>query len=247
VSVLTKDGSSFPAIAAVRVCLTTPALEYNGVRKIVQSIGWKVDRIPDVTLADLGYTKLKEKSIFRTYFNEEEAERVRRLFTKRKGQAFSAIAMSMRGATKRADSMGHCIESIIFSNNKEHRVAEVLYRSTEVIKKHGADLWFLPRVFERVGFEPTQIKFYYANAYLSGVFFPTLFGWWEPVAFLRELHKADRRLFVGGCRFLRRSVRTEKQVFPYSPEQDQHEQLWRLHRDHVPAIREFLTKHMPKE
>lgn len=236
------DGSTFPAIAAVRAVLEAPTFEYNGVRKIVQSVGYSLPSIPRFEMTDVGYTKAKEKAIFRMYYNEAEVERVKALLIKRRGQAFSAISMSMRAGAKRSDSMGHCIEAIVFAVTKEHRIAEVVYRSTEVIRKFSADLWFLPRVFEAVGFEATTVKFYYTNAYLSGVFFPMLFTWWHPIAFLERLKVKDHKLFVGGTRFLRRSVARSDQVFPYSPENQQHQYFWKHHAAHAPAIRAYLKE-----
>lgn len=229
----------------MRAALAAPAFDYNGVRKIVQSIGYSLPSLPSINLADIFYTKAKEKALFRMYYNEPEAERIKTLLHKRAKQGFSAISMSMRGSTKRSDSMGHCMEAIVFSWTNKRRVAEVMYRSTEVIRKHSADLWFIPKVFERIGFQPDEVKFHYANAYLSGVFFPMLFTWWDPLKFLFELRKEDHRLFVGGCRFLRRSVAREGQKFPYSPENHQHHYLWKHHRQHIPKIRQYLREYMP--
>lgn len=241
---MTKDGSTFPAYSAVSAVLRAPVFEYNGLRKIVQSVGYSLAReiFPSVSLTDIGYTRAKEKAIFRMYYNEAEADRVRSLLVKRKGQGFSAISMSMRAGAKDSRSMGHCIDSIVLSMTNKRRVAEVLYRSTEVIKKFSADLWFIPQVLDRLGFEADEIKFYYTNAYLSGVFFPTLFTWWEPISFLRKLYRDEPKFFIFGTRFLVRSVVKRDQIFPYAPEEHQHRYLWKHHAPRVKEIRDYLKE-----
>lgn len=239
------DGRDFPAYKAIVACLEAPVFEYNGARKIVQGVGFQLDAIPPVDLARIGYNpKVKMNALKRMYFNPDEAERVKSLLEHRKDQAFSAVAMSMRGGAKDRRSMGWCMESLVIGTTPKRTTAEVMYRSTEVIRKFTADLAYLPWVFEQLEVEPESVRFHFANAYLSGVFFPTLFLWWEPLLLLDRLRREEPKLFVVATRFLRRSVRTPDQRFPYSPENQQHQYAWANYPEKMREIHEFLEAYL---
>lgn len=213
----------------IRKCIQKEAFLYSGVRKIIQDLTWEIQirDLPDIDYPALGYGSNKFKQLYRNYINEEELERVRSLLDRRAGQSFSSIAMSLRGQKKDSRSMGHCMQTLIISWTKDHANAEVQYRSTEVIQKFGADLIFLRYLLQELDFKPEVIRFRFANAYLSGVFFPTLCSFWDPVDFLDYLWENDKRLFAGGTRFFLRSAYREDQHFPYSPENLQHKFGWR--------------------
>lgn len=244
-SLLGTDGTLFPAYLAVKACLEAEVFEYNGARKIVQSVGFEMPSIPAVDLASIGYTpKVKLKNLDRMYYNPEEATRVLALLRKRKDQAFSAVAFSFRAGSKDSRSMGHCMESMVIGLTPKRTTVEILYRSTEVIKKHTADLAFLPLVFDRLEVRPEVVKFYFTHAYLSGVFFPTLFRWWDPIAFLELLRVDEPKLFVVATRFLRRTVRTRDQKFPYAPEENQHRFAWTHYPEKMPIINSYLEEYL---
>ena len=231
---------------AINACLESEPFLFNGARGIYQSIGFQVDEIPPVDLPSLGYnTRAKMTGLKRMYFNPEEAERVKDLLKRRAHQAFTSASMSMRGGKKDSRSMGYCMEALVISTTGDRTTAEVMYRSTEVIKKFSADLVFLPWVFEQLEVKPDLVRFHFANAYLSGVFFPTLFPWWEPVDFLEHIRVVDPKLFIVATRFLRRLVRTKDQRFPYSPENQQHVFAWDTYPEKMPAIREYLEEYLP--
>ena len=118
------------------------------------------------------------------------------------------------------------MNSLVITRKKDLEVVEIQYRATEVIRKFGGDLAFLPWVFEQLDIDPDIVRFRFANAYLSGVFFPTLMAFWDSTDFMDYLWKNDRLLFTGGLRFLARSAVTEYQTFPYSPEQREHLFAW---------------------
>ena len=239
------DGSSFPSYPAIKACLEADVFLFNGARGIYQSVGFEVDRIPDVSLEDLGYsTKTKMSGLKRMYFNPDEAQRVRDLLKRRKHQAFTSASMSMRAGSKDSRSMGHCLEAIVITETPDRVNATVLYRSTEVIKKFSADLAFIPYVLDQLEVKPDFVRFYFSNVYLSGVFFPTLFPWWEPVDFLEMIRKRDPKLFVVATRFLRRLVKTSDQRFPYSPENQQHQFAWKRYPEKMPIIREYLEGYL---
>jgi hypothetical protein len=244
-SILGSDGTSFPSYHAVRACLEASVFEYNGARKIVQGIGFTLDSIPEVDLEAVGYhPPTKMKALDRMYYNPAEASRIVELLQRRSDQAFSSLAYSFRGGAKDSRSMGHCMESMVIGLTPKRCEVEIFYRSTEVIKKHSADLAFLPIVFERLGIKPTAITFRFAYAYLSGVFFPTLFRWWDPIDFLDMIRVEEPKLFVVATRFLRRSVRKLEHEFPYAPERQQHLYAWRHYPERMAEINEYLEKYL---
>lgn len=222
--------------------ITQPAFLYSGVRKIVQDLNWTITEMPKWSYGDLGYGANKSRQMERNYINLEELERVGSILTKRRDHQFTSVAMSMRGGKKDSRSMGWCMLSLVITSGpKLPTVAEVQYRSTELILKFGADLVFLPTVFERLNIRPDTIRFRFANAYLSGVFFPTLCSFWDPIDFLEYLWKKDNKLFSGGTRFFLRSSYKKDQRFPYSPENQQHKFLWsRFSKQKIKRIRDYL-------
>lgn len=224
--------------------IKTEPLLYAGVRKIVQGVTWVApDPWPKLTYQDLGYGTNKFKQLQRNYFDKDELARVKSLLAKRKGSAFSAIAMNMKAGKKDSRSMGHCMQTLVLSFTPKVLTAELQYRSTEAILKFGGDVVFLPWIFEQLEIEPNLTRFHFANAYLSGVFFPTLFTSWNPVSFLELLWAHDQKLFAGGTRFLLRSAYRQDQKFPYSPEQLQHRFLWeRVGKAKIKQIKEYLIE-----
>lgn len=237
--------SEFPAWGLVDECLRRPVYIYNGARKIVQNVTWNPPSLPTVDLAELGYKpKVKMKALQRMYFNPLEADRLRGLLKHRDGQAFSAVAMSMRGGSKDRRSMGWCMESMVIGYTPKDMTVTMMYRSTEVIKKFSADLAYIPWVFDQLEIKPARVSFFFANAYLSGVFFPTLFRWVDPIKFLKRLKREEPQLFIVATRFLRRSVRNRDQKFPYSPERHQHEFAWKHFPEKMVAIDDYLKQHL---
>jgi hypothetical protein len=235
----------FPAWGAILAALQAPLFEYNGARKISTNVLWQPKHLPWVTpnmLADMGYARpeTKLKALTRMYFNPVEADRVRALLLKRRGQAFSAVSMSMVAGAKDSRSMGHCLSAIIISFTPKRCEATITYRSTELIKKFSADLAFLPRVFEQLGISPTRVSFFFGNCFVSGVFFPTLFNYIDPIDFLEMLRKTDPMMLKVATRFLRRSVRNRNQKFPFAPEQHQHDYAWRHFPEKMKVIRDYL-------
>lgn len=225
----------------IEACVLQPAFLYNGVRKIVQGITWEPETLPQLTYEDLDYTQNKHKQLVRNYFDPEECDRVKQLIHKRRGQTFTSVAMSMRAGAKDKRSMGHCMQTLVIGMCRDKLTAELQYRSTEVILKFGGDLAFLPWIFEQLEIEPQKVSFRFANAYLSGVFFPTLMRFWgDPIELMEYIYEKDPMLFKGATRFVLRSAREENQHFPYSPENRQHQIGWK-HLD-MPKIARFLEK-----
>lgn len=227
----------------IRQIINTPALKYSGVRKIVQNVHVETDKLPLISMTDLGYGKNKVAQLKRNYVNEEEFQRVRSILEKRSDHEFTSVAVSLRGAKKDSRSQGWCMLDLVVSRTKHFESVDINYRSTEVTLKFGGDLAFLPWVFEQLGLKPNVIRFHFANLYLSGVFLPTLSSFWDPIEVLEYLWNHDRKLFSGGTRFFLRSSYQRDQVFPYSPEQQQHKFLWsRFSVAEIKKVRDFLEK-----
>lgn len=233
---------TYPSWGAIEACLAAPVFEYNGARKIVQRVLWEPRVLPTIDLELIGYARplTKLKALQRMYYNPDEADRVRKMMKHREEQAFTAVAMSMRAGAKDRRSMGWCMESMVIGLTPDRTTVNLIYRSTEVIKKFTADLAFLPWVFNQLEIVPDDISFYFSNAYLSGVFFPALFRFLDPIEFLKMLRKREPKLFVVATRFLRRSVRNRGQHFPYSPERQQHEYAWKHYPEKMKSIGRYL-------
>lgn len=233
----------FPAESLLRTVIQAPATLYNGLRKIVQDQTWRITgpyfRDSVLDYHDLNYGPAKAKQLERNYWNEDEAQRVRAILDKRGHQAFTSVAMSLRGQGKEARSMGWCMLSLVITRiPRQLESVEIQYRSTELVRKFGADLCFLPWVFSQLDLRPDLITFRFANAYLSGVYFPLLGTFWDPIDFYDYLWKHDQKLFACGTRFILRSAAMKGQSFPYAAEQRQHDFAW-SHLD-MPRIREYL-------
>lgn len=232
--------------------LSQEAFAYQGVRKILQDITYEVpgnDAFPILAggYSDIGYSKNKHSQMLRNYYNADEFARIRTILEKRQKQSFTSVSLSLRGKPKDTRSQGWCMNSLVLSRARDGRESiELQYRSTELILKFGGDLVFIPWILKELGLDPSAkriTRFRFANAYLSAVFFPTAGALWgDAVEFLETVWKYDQELFRHGTRFFLRSAYREDQVFPYSPENQQHKFSWKTHRADMPRIRKYLEQ-----
>jgi hypothetical protein len=203
---------------------------------------YEVPQIPSVSLEQLGYGKNKMGQLNKTYWSEAEADRIRAILTKRSDHEFTSVAMAMRGEAKKDNrSMGWCMCSLVVTRiRKGPEIVTMQYRSTELTKKFGGDLVFLSTVFERLGLKPDLVRFQFANAYLSGVFFPYLSVFWPggPLKMLEYLESHNNQLFYKSTQFFLRSACNPGKKFSYSPENCAHKFAW-ANLDMV-AVREYL-------
>lgn len=216
------------------------------MRKIVRNVTWKPAVFPTVTMEDLHYTPTKMKQLLRSYWNEEEATRFREAIAKRERHDFSALSMKMHGIPKRSQSMGFCMDNLVLSIRGDGRLeATMMYRSTEITRKFGADLVFLPWVFDQLGVKPDSVTFMFANAFWSGVFMPTAFLYEEPIPYLENLLRRDPQAFKNGTRALFRSTLGKDHVFKYSPEICEHEILWNtMPPRKIKLVQDFMVSHL---
>lgn len=240
-----------PLVEVARKALAAQPIAYQGVRKIINGLTWEYPlNWPGrhMQFEELGYGKNKLKQLMRNYVNEEEFARVRAVLDRRRGQSFTSVACSMRGASKGNRSMGHCILSVVVTRAKgKPDVVEVQYRSTELTLKFGGDLCFLPWVFEQLGVNPEKVTFRFANCYLSGVYLPYLVTFGDPIELLEDILESDLEFFKHATRFFLRSSMKENQFFPYSPENVAHRFAW-SHIDDatMESVRTYLTKQHKK-
>jgi len=178
----------------------------------------------------------------RNYLNIPDIERCREILAKRKKQTFTSVAVSMRNGAKESRSQGWCMNSLVIMRTRDKTIAEVQYRSTELVLKFTGDMVWLPGIFTALGIMPDVIRFHFASCYLSGVYFPYVCSQWEPIEFLRLVYKLDQKLFAQGTRFFLRSAYKEDQVFPYSPENVAHRFGWKYLKKQMPRIRDFLEE-----
>lgn len=208
-----------------------PALLYTGPRKMLQDITFQIPRVPELQYHQLGYGGNKQKQLIRTYWNEDEAQRVREVLARRGDQAFTSVAMSLRNQAKDSRSMGWCMNSLVVTRMSRERFesVEIQYRSSELTLKFGGDLCFVPWMFDELNLNPSIIRFRFSNAYFSGVYFAYLSSFWPngPVAFLDYLWRNDPKLFGHGTGHFFRSSFSKDQEFKYSPENLAHRFGWK--------------------
>lgn len=240
--------NTHPLVSIALAAAEHKAYAYQGVRKIINGVSWSLDWPIHTEWSHLGYGKNKFKQLVRNYVNEEEIARVNAVLERRRGQTFTSVALSMRGAAKGNRSQGHCILSIIVTRYKGEERVEVQYRSTELTLKFGGDLCFLPWVFERIGVNPSVVTFRFANCYLSGVYLPYLVTFArDPVQLLKALENLDPTFFQSASRFFLRSASRRDQFFPYSPENVAHRFGWeRIHPERMKRIKSWLADYHRK-
>lgn len=130
--------------------------------------------LPNIDLRTIGYAgwPAKEKQLDRNYFNGEEFQKLNAIMKKRASKGQSCVTARFGGpVAKGEDSMGYCMQSISLNyiakgvDGKPHRVIEVHYRATELLKKFIADMIYLqekilPIVLDGLP-EPTSIRFHF--------------------------------------------------------------------------------------
>ena len=178
-------------------------------RKYCQNIGfsipghaWKNGMDTDVN--DLGYhgQTAKMNQLTRNYFNQDAITEAREKLTSRndRDMDFTSVMVPTQAGPKRADSQGFCMTAIIIShlgkdsyNPTEKVTVEVLYRSTEITQKFGADLIFLHDIVLPAIIPPDimdhlhSVSFHFANAFFSPLFTPVLYRLIDPIQFLEML------------------------------------------------------------
>lgn len=181
-----------------------PTLCVSGVRKIISDLHWSIDWgdliTPDLNFTDICYTSAKLRQLERNYWNVEGFEAAFTKLAARKGKDHTSVSIQLQADEKDSRSQGFCMQNMVITQTKDVLLVDVYYRSTEVLQKFLADLILfsqkLPPMFTALGRNPTQVRFHFANMYLSAVFMPILMRYEpDPVGFFKELQKGDPRFF----------------------------------------------------
>lgn len=202
----------------VRICeelALSPAYYMSGVQKIVQGKSFviKRDELFDMTtgIEDFGYSErgTKIKALKRHYFNRERTIAARKMVKTKWDQGsygscgFPLTGIEKRGWTKQDFCMHSCTVTHYPSGGLK---VCVFYRTTEVIKKFGADLIFLRQVvlprFDRIK-SIDDVTFMFSNVTIHPMFFTTLLAHHpSPIEFLEKIRKTDERYFNGICKWM---------------------------------------------
>lgn len=251
----TKVSESFWAAPLYRAAINAPTVGWQAIGKVVQNITLESSGLPDWKLSDWGYGPGKIKQLDRNYFNPGEFDRVKSILEKRSDSKYTSVAVSLRGAPKDARSQGWCMLSLVISRYKGWSSVEVQYRTTELILKFAADVWYLRSLLRLLEISPDLYRFRFANCALSGAYFPYLVDKLDLVDFLGEIYHSDPEFFLRTTRFLLKSSYREKQYHPFSPERLSHKYLWshttssyiRKIRDYLEPLHEASGKPLPKD
>ena len=179
-----------------------PTFVLHGVRKIVQGVHYQTNALPPAPdiLRDLGYKPVKVTRLMNLYFNAEEVRKAKAKLKERVGEEHSSVSILTRNMEKtHPQTQGWCIQNITVSETYRQKqryvTVDVFYRSTELIMKFGADLTLLHKYFEAMEIQPAVIRFYFANAYISAVFFPMLFRHTDGVKLFHHIKKHDPKFW----------------------------------------------------
>ena len=168
------------------------------------------------SLVDLGYSGsgTKMTQLRRDYMNKGEIENAKQAFQLRREQSVTSWAISTIGAEK-SNSQGHCIRNMIVNyhhpkvtpDRKGFLVVHLQYRTTELLRKFGADLIFIkehliPEVLEGNPWQehPDAVYMHFASCFFSALFIPVFYQYVDPSTFLKEMTRmGGDTLFYRRC------------------------------------------------
>lgn len=238
---LPGNKTTFWALPLYRAVAEEVTVGWQAIGKVVQDVTFETCWLPEWSLEDWGYGRNKAKQLERNYINAEEFERVRSILRHRDLGKYTSVALSLRGKPKDSRSQGWCMLSAVISRYKDWSSVEVQYRTTELILKFAADVWFIRKIVADFGLKPSIYRFRFANCALSGAYFPYLIDKLDLVKFLKEVYDSDKEFFLRTTRFLLKSTYREDQFHPFSPERVSHRYLWeRASAAEIKRVNRFL-------
>jgi hypothetical protein len=233
--------------------VASPTFVIHGVRKIVQGIYYETSTLPTVDIIkDLSYGKQKVTRLMNLYYNAEEVATAKAKLDERKGEEHSSVSVLMRNQIKDSRSQGWCIQNIVVSTGKTGAAtADIFYRSTELIQKFSADMVLIQRVFDSLEVAPEKVRFYFANAYISAVFFPLLFRHVDPIHFLEHIRTHDPKFFFLATKAISRYLDPSNR-YTYKAQVRQWKFAQDLERGKMDKyltkhLKEYHEPHLPKE
>lgn len=241
---------------------------YSGARKILRNRHFSFRRIlPDLTMADAGYTQSKMTMLKKNYLHEESKAIAIELWDRRLKQAkygsvsFTCFNHFVKGGSvdakrsKRASVFGPCIQSVSITwVNKNRAEVDVFYRTTELLKKFPADLVFIRDVlldgfrFDEVPLK--RINFHFANITVHPMYWVTIIPHLgnRVIDELEDIRKVDEYFFKWIVKWSARYLCPEHhrgiQKFAQAMRvcKDARE---RISHDVMPELIEYLNKHHP--
>lgn len=212
-----------------------------------------------ISLEDLGYSGSGNKisQLTRNYYNPESVKSAREKLGIRvaKKSNYTSVMISMVGEKKDPRSQGHCMSSMVITHNpknllrgKKMSVAiDIFYRSTEIIRKFGADLIFLSTKVIPESLPPslslediTEVRFHFSNVYFSPTFYPLLIPLLDARELFKGMKESGPRVTFRRClRMLKSRGIDDMEHFAYAGEANMHKFLHRV----IPGEdrEEFLT------
>ena len=202
-----------------------PGVCTAGSRKILRNIQWSVPCLDDsLTLGYLGYkeaTGTKMAQLKRYYWNEQSISRGVSDLEHRVMDmgGYGSVGITTHGKTKEGFTKhGFCIQAFTLTALPKKRTeVDIFYRTTEVVKKFGADLVFfrdvvLPEFNRALEVSPiTQVNFHIANLSVHPMFFPilaiTVSNWEERML---EIKKVDPKFYGSIIRWSYRCITDEQ-------------------------------------
>jgi hypothetical protein len=157
-----------------------------------------------LTVNDLGYQGLKGKmnQLKRVYYNPEGIQAAREKLEDRiqKKRDFTSVVVPTFGSKKDSRSQGYCMNSIVVTyipkdpRGETKLYVDIFYRITELIQKFGADLLFLhsiviPEIIPTDLGPITEVRFSFANCYVSPLFIPVIYYFVDPTTLLEVLEE----------------------------------------------------------
>lgn len=211
----------------LRKLAVSPGTAYVQVRKFFTNLSWDVPfedlmetphKTKGLKLTDLGYVSAgaKRKQLARVYFNEPEILAANRLLRERMGSGNNrdqqtCITSRLGASKKRDDSQGYCMQSITASylgpevtRGEPYFVLRVQYRTTELLQKFIADLFFLretiiPALLEGIEDVPTRVEFHFPQAYFHLQYTPILWQFRNPADAFDDMKHGDPIFYRQSC------------------------------------------------
>lgn len=222
----------------------TPALAYSGVRKIVEDQSFVLTSLENsMRYEDICYTKAKGAQLNRNYWNQDSVDAAVEKLQSRVGKDHSSVSIQLQGREKDSRSQGFCMQNLVITITRTKTTVDIYYRSTELIQKFLADLIFfsekLPPIFEKLGRQPAEYRFKFANVYLSAMFMPIYLRYEDrPYEFFKVMQRLDPKFYRGCGMSTQRyfnashnySYRTRVKMFEYWKEHVDETKLTRLEK-----------------
>lgn len=189
-----------------------------------------------LTWEDLFYTEYKVAQLNRNYFNFEELDGLRsKMLTRIKGRAKITTLSAVMGNQPKDErkSLGFCIQAVAMTHirrctrkgaweGKECLHIHFQYRTTEIIKKFGADLLFLsqgvvPYLTRDLNVPVREVSFSIPSYFFSFLYLPVIWhNLAEVVSFLRFVKNYDWKAWNYSCSFLDKALTRDPEFWSYA-------------------------------